>query len=268
MEKTKLICIDIDSTLSYDHLTVPEENARAVRNAVRDGIHTVINSGRIAPSVRDFMNQIGLESPVPSLGGCLIEEWMGDIISEHTLRGDLAREIYDLASFMGCTLFAYRGNSWFLEKGNDDWADYEYRCSKVAATIVDFPMLLGVLSPNKLLGVSHDPERIKALMSAVNGKFSSSVDTFLSSPYYLDIVPRGVNKGTAVDRLCEYYSIGRENVMVIGDYYNDLDMFRAAGISVAVANAPDDVKAVTTYVTSRDSEHCAVAEAIERFALR
>ena len=56
--------------------------------------------------------------------------------------------------------------------------------------------------------------------------------------------------------------------MAVGDYYNDLDMFRTAGISVAVANAPDDVKAVTTYVTSRDSEHCAVAGAIERFALR
>ncbi len=149
----KLICIDIDSTLSYDHLIVPRENARTVREEVSAGIHVVINSGRIAPSVRDFMDQIGLEGPVPSLGGCLLREWNGNTIDEHTLPEDAALEIYEPASFMGCTLFAYRRDSCFLEKGNDNWADYEYRCSKVAATSVDFPMLLRVLRPNKLLSV-------------------------------------------------------------------------------------------------------------------
>ncbi len=60
----------------------------------------------------------------------------------------------------------------------------------------------------------------------------------------------------------------KENVMAVGDYYNDTEMFRAAGISVAVKNAPEDITAVTTYVISREAEHGAAAEAIERFALR
>ena len=53
--------------------------------------------------------------------------------------------------------------------------------------------------------------------------------------------------------------------MSIGDYYNDIDMFLASGISVAMANAPEDIKSQVTYVTKADNLRCGVAEAICRF---
>ena len=53
--------------------------------------------------------------------------------------------------------------------------------------------------------------------------------------------------------------------MSLGDYYNDIDMFKASGISVAMANAPDDIKQMATYVTQADNVNAGVAEAIYRF---
>ena len=53
--------------------------------------------------------------------------------------------------------------------------------------------------------------------------------------------------------------------MAIGDYYNDIAMFNASGISVAMANSPEDIKKQVTYVTKADNVHCGVAEAIYSF---
>ena len=91
------------------------------------------------------------------------------------------------------------------------------------------------------------------------------MDCFKSDPRFLEIVPKGINKGTAVKALCRFYGIEKENVMSIGDFYNDIDMFRESGISVAMANAPEDVKSQASFVTQADADHAGVAEAIYRF---
>lgn len=266
MEEVKLICCDIDNTLLAKDKSLPEENCIAIRKAVLEKkIPFVIISGRNAPSVRNYMNQIGITGVIPSLGGCLIEDWEGNIIEEHNINKNVALELYNLAKDMGCLLFAYYRNNWFLEPHNDYWAEYESSALKVPATIEDLPTLFKKINPNKALGVCKDSVKLHAFMDAINQKYKGVLEACLSSPFYLEIIPYGVNKGTAIDALCRYYNIKKCNVMAIGDYYNDIDMFKTAGISVAVNNAPDEIKAIATHVTSADCTHAAVAEAIEHF---
>ncbi len=269
MEKTKLICCDIDSTLSFDHLGIPEINKKTIRKAVlEEGIHFAIISGRNALSVKDFMDQIGIKGVLPSLGGALLEDWDGNLIEEHTIDKELALELYTLAKEMGCILFAYHRSDWFLEPCNDFWANYESKALKIPAKLASLPELFQTTKIHKLLGVSRDSDKVTALMNKINKRYKGIIDAYKSSPYYLEIMLHGVNKGTAINALCKHYDIKKDNVMAIGDYYNDVDMFKTAGISVAVNNAPEDIKALTTFVTSADCEHGAVAEAIERFCVR
>lgn len=268
MEEVKLICCDIDDTLLAKDKSLPEVNCIAIRKAVNEKkVPFVILSGRNAPSVRDFMSQIGITGVVPSLGGCLIENWDGSIIEEHNIDKNLALELYNLGNEMDCLLFAYYRNNWFLEPHHDYWADYESYALKTPAIIANLPNLFKTINPNKALGVSKDTEKVKAFMDVINQKYKGIVEAFLSSPNYLEIVPHGVNKGTAIDVLCRYYNIKKCNVMAIGDYYNDIDMFKTAGMPVAVNNAPDEIKALAKYVTMADCTHGAVAEAIEHFVL-
>ncbi len=269
MEKTKLICCDIDNTLSFDHLGIPEINKKVIRKAVlEDGLHFAIISGRNTLSIKDFMNQIGIKGTIPSLGGALIEDWEGNIIEEHSIDKELALELYYLAKEMGCILFAYHRSDWFLEPNNDFWANYESKALKIPAKFASLPKLFQTTKIHKLLGVNRDSDKVTALMNEINKRYEGIVDAYKSAPFYLEILLHGVNKGTAINALCKYYGIKKENVMAIGDYYNDIDMFKAAGISVAVNNAPEDIKALATYVTNADCEHGAVAEAIERFVVR
>jgi len=262
----KLICIDVDNTLVDDGKNIPEGNREAIRWAhFEKGAHIAINSGRIAPSTRDYMERLGVQDAYPSLGGCIVQDWDGSIIEEHFIDKEVSLEINAVSREIGCTLFVYHHDKWYLDPGNDYWAESEFKATKIRGIILDTDLFIRTQAPNKMLGVQADPSLTDMLMERIAVKYSAYIDCFKSDPRFLEIVPKGINKGTAVQALCRHYGIEKCNVMAIGDYYNDIDMFRAAGISVAMANAPEDIKKMVTYVTSADNIHCGVAEAINRF---
>ncbi|HLU64165.1 MAG TPA: HAD family hydrolase [Protaetiibacter sp.] len=85
---------------------------------------------------------------------------------------------------------------------------------------------------------------------------------------WLDIAPDGVNKGTGMEYVRERLGIRREHVMVIGDGRNDIDMFRWAaeggGVAMAMGQAPEEVREVSTDSTGTDHES-GVATALARY---
>ncbi len=89
---------------------------------------------------------------------------------------------------------------------------------------------------------------------------------FYSKPFFLELTNKYGTKGEAVKFLGEYFGIPREQIMVIGDTYNDVSMIKYAGLGVCMANGPDDVKKVADYVTLSNDED-GVAHAIEKFIL-
>ncbi|MBR2557745.1 MAG: phosphoglycolate phosphatase [Methanobrevibacter sp.] len=87
------------------------------------------------------------------------------------------------------------------------------------------------------------------------------------SGFALHVTDKRVNKGTSVRYLCERNGINMENVMAIGDSQNDEDFLRQAGYKIAVGNAEDKLKEISTYVCENNFGD-GVAEAIEKFALK
>ena len=86
------------------------------------------------------------------------------------------------------------------------------------------------------------------------------------SGFALHVTDKRVNKGTSLRYLCERNGINMENVMAIGDSQNDEDFLKEAGYKIAVGNAEDKLKEISTY-TCEKKYGDGVAEAIEKFAL-
>ena len=266
MNRIKLICLDVDNTLVDKDKNIPDQNLEAIRWAHTElGVHVAVNSGRISGSTRDYMERLGVYEAFPSLGGCIVQNWDGSVIEEHIIDRQVARAVNLLARQTGCTNFVYHRDRWYLDPGNDFWASSEFQATRVPGTFLDTDAFLASTAPTKMLGVHTDPERTTKLEQLIRKDFSQYVDCFKSDPRFLEIVPKGINKGTAVRALCSFYGIERENVMSLGDFYNDLDMFRESSISVAMANAPEDVKSEASFVTKHDADHAGVAEAIYHF---
>ena len=102
------------------------------------------------------------------------------------------------------------------------------------------------------------------LYEVTNGRGFQS--TF-SAPYYLEILPENVSKGSALSWIFEYCGIDPDQTAAIGDFYNDIAMIELASLGAAPANAPQDVKASADVVVA-DNNHAAVADLITRYLMR
>jgi Cof subfamily protein (haloacid dehalogenase superfamily) len=87
-----------------------------------------------------------------------------------------------------------------------------------------------------------------------------------SDSMLLDIIAAGADKGTGVQNLARLMGLDKEEICVFGDYHNDIPMFEAAGFSVAMGNAEDEVKNRATVITGSNDED-GVALAINKYFL-
>ena len=105
------------------------------------------------------------------------------------------------------------------------------------------------------------PEAIRKLGQYAKTKYYGRDNYFLATNnIYLEIMPSGVSKASGLHDLCALMSKSMKNTVVIGDYYNDLEIMREAGYAVAVANAPAEVKAAADHVTTCTCAEGAVGE--------
>ncbi len=91
------------------------------------------------------------------------------------------------------------------------------------------------------------------------------IEVVQGAPDNLEVTAPGVDKGSGLVLACRVLGIPPENVLAIGDSENDWALLRAAGVSVAMANATPETKALAQYITAADNDHDGVAEAIEAF---
>ncbi len=138
--------------------------------------------------------------------------------------------------------------------------------------------LISAIEQNKRLGLTWDPPKnlaisfhdrpsIEALQADLQKTLGQEMDCFFSSRYYLEMVPKDMNKGNAVRNLCAQLGIDIADAIAVGDEANDIAMIDAAGVGVSMANGIDALKSIADYVTTRDNNHDGIAEVVEKFML-
>ena len=114
----------------------------------------------------------------------------------------------------------------------------------------------------KIIFGSEDDDEILEIERILRSHPRASYFDFVRSERTLfEILPKGIGKGTAITKLCEYLGIDKNKTVATGDYNNDITMFRAAKLGIAVSNACDDAKAEADYITVSNEEH-AIARVI------
>lgn len=95
----------------------------------------------------------------------------------------------------------------------------------------------------------------KNIYKPLNDRFGDKLQVTISGPIWLDMFNLGTSKGTAIKLLQDLYGIKAEETMVFGDYYNDIEMLKAAHYSYAMENAPDGVKMHARYIAKSNIEN-------------
>ena len=96
--------------------------------------------------------------------------------------------------------------------------------------------------------------------------FGNELDIYLSAPWFLEVMPKGINKGIGVERICEDMGITMSEVVAFGDSFNDLPMIKSVGMGIAMGNAEPELKAVAAMVTD-DCDSDGIAKALRTLGI-
>ncbi|MFA6785553.1 MAG: Cof-type HAD-IIB family hydrolase [Sphaerochaeta sp.] len=265
MFECKLICTDIDGTLLDGNHQITDETKHAIAKAYKQGITIALVSGRIAQSIAVLQEELDITGPLGCYSGSLVLD-RGKTLASHPVHWQSCLNVLSAIEGSGLETFVFTNESWYIDHWGP-WYDVESEVSKTQGRIVPFSEMEERFSsslelPYKLLCMSEDTLLIKNMERKLKEQFSSVLNIYTSSPKYIEISQKGIDKGHAVRALCTAYGYAPSQVMAIGDYYNDIGMFRAAGYAVAMDNAPDEVKQYACHITSSNKDN-GLAKAIE-----
>jgi Cof subfamily protein (haloacid dehalogenase superfamily) len=268
----KLLVLDIDGTIAGRSNVVSEPVKRAVQAVQARGIRVAIATGRMYRSAKRFHREIGSDLPLICYQGAWIAEPDTDTRLRHTpLAQSIALELIDLLAdpeWSSLSVHCYIDDRLIVNDFSADTQAYVARSQIQPEIIPDLAAFITHNVPTKLLALSADTDRITRLLHHVRDRYHPD-DLYLttSTPYFFEATHPQANKGTAVQYLAEeYLGLSADQVMAIGDNYNDLEMLIYAGIGVAMGDAPEGVSDRADWVApSVEADGAAVA--IERFIL-
>ncbi len=248
-----LFVSDIDGTLNDKSMNLPKVNKEAIERFVERGGTFTLCSGRNLESLSIHYKKLGIKTPAIFLNGAGIYDFNN---SEITFFNPISSEgeniildIFSQHKTLQLTVFgvdtiylAKRSCIYGLVISKIDKLNY-----KLCKSIDDLPK--GVWGKVSFFGTR---KLLKIIQELIKNEYSNYLDCFLTSPYTLEVVNRGVNKGTAVLKLADMLNIPKGNTAAIGDYFNDVDMLKAVTHPAACGQAPTEIKALAEYVAC----HC------------
>jgi Cof subfamily protein (haloacid dehalogenase superfamily) len=261
----RLVVADLDGTVRSRRLGITPGVRAAVMAARARGARVCVATGRMWASAAPWIETLGADSPAILYNGSRVFDFhAGRILHERRLASESARQALALVRrdpdlqahlFLDDRVYVERCHPLTDAYAADDGLT----CEVVSAFE---PLLTG--DPHKILVVGPSP-RVEALQEAVRDA-GLTVHAVQSEPTYLEFLPPGISKGSALRAMLEALGVETREVIAIGDSWNDLEMIEAAGLGVAMGDAPEGVRARADYVCASADED-GVREVLERFVL-
>jgi Cof subfamily protein (haloacid dehalogenase superfamily) len=265
----RLLALDLDDTLLRSDLTISFHTRNILKKAEDAGIIVVLATGRIPASMEKFIRQLGLNKRPGYLicnNGTLIQEsHTGKVIFEARLPPDSAFIAYDLANAEGFPVQIHEGDVMYISRKNE-FTDYNKKLTGLKQVVADDFRAKLKDGCHKLL-IPGDPLILPPLEKLFRSYIGDDVTLFTSKPYFLEILPPGIDKRSALAKVAEITGVRREEVMAVGDSMNDEAMIRWAGYGIAMANADERIKKAACLVTDKTNDDDGLADFIERFLL-
>lgn len=260
LSDTLVIC-DMDNTLLTAKEGLPACNRTVINLFTSLGGLFTVATGRPPESIRAALEGIRLSLPAISCNGALLYDFSTEtVLHRSTLNREQAttaiKDILNKFPRMGVEVMAGNGEMYVIHANETTHAhQVDEHLGSIACPIDCVPD--GWVK----VVFAADPEAIRKLGQYAKTKYYGRDNYFLATNnIYLEIMPGGVSKASGLHDLCALMSKSMKNTVVIGDYYNDLEIMREAGYAVAVANAPAEVKAAADHVTTCTCAEGAVGE--------
>jgi hydroxymethylpyrimidine pyrophosphatase-like HAD family hydrolase len=283
----RMVALDLDGTLLNRQKEISPGDLAAVQAARAAGVHVVIATGRTVGSAREIAGRIGPDLPVIACNGAICYDERGEVLAQRPIPLAIAQQVVERLRSCGYTVQVQTPQGVYLERplrnallpywrfvrtklGASVWSAlgrlryywFVNRFHRVGSLV----KFLARQQPTVLkLEVYHWGSNLGALAEQLTREFPQ-LEVTKSGRDIVEITHGGVSKAWALQRLADARKVPSQAVMAVGDAWNDVAMLQYAGLGVAMAGAPAEVRAAARAVTGSNEEG-GVAQAIYRYVL-
>lgn len=261
----KLICSDIDGTLLDKNRELSKMAIQEIQRV--SPIPFVLISSRMPKAMSHLQSQLGnVGTPIIAYNGGLVLH-NNQVLHSAFIDNSVLESIIQLCEKTTIHLSLYCQDEWFVP-AMDFWAEREAENTKVKPEVKPNKTVLTQWKnegkgAHKIMCMGNEAE-IANLYKVLEKSFTNEIMLYRSKPTYIEISHSSVSKKTAIEVLLNscYTNISMENIVAFGDNFNDIEMLKAVGLGVAVANALEEVLQIADKITDTNKND-GVAKAIQ-----
>ncbi len=267
MERNKdirLIVCDLDGTLINSNGAISDNNLEILERLYRRGIRFALCSGRPKVAMDKYVKLVrerGVGKFVIAYNGVVVYD-RRDIRMTYThLNKQNIDKLIDASKQWGITIQLYKDEVLYVNKINKYVQSYVDRTNMPVKEVED---LKQIDTSYKALFNYKDCEKFDNFKKYLVDEFPH-LNIFNSNKDYIEVVPEFSSKAYAVSYLASVMGFKREQILCIGDAFNDISMIEYAGVGVAMANASDEVKQAADYVANSNNDGDILVEVYNKY---
>ncbi|QQO09392.1 Cof-type HAD-IIB family hydrolase [Breznakiella homolactica] len=270
-ESIKALALDLDGTTLRPDSVLSDRTLAALDACKNRGIGIVVATGRSPESAERFRSVMGAEGPMVYYNGAEVIRMPGfDILASTLLELDVADFCIDLSRKKNVYFHIFLprlGNDpreRLLAENSSKESDFYKNRSGLDIEFCDLKKAIAVPEITGCIKGMFiaEPPVLDEIYAILEQKYGSEIYQTRSYTLYLEVMARGVSKGSGLAEALKFRGIKPEEAIAFGDEDNDLPMFRTAGFSAAPANAKESVRKAAD-ITIKSNAEDGVAEFLE-----
>ena len=259
----KLVALDLDDTLLLDDQTLEPEARDLILQLQDRGIEFIIATGRTYSAAIGYVRELEISTPVVCHNGAYVRQPGGDVVSHDPIPLELARKILRYCEEQGLEICVYIEDSLYFRRRNRLTHSYESTSGIQGRATENFLSEEIESPPSKMLILEDDERRQKYYLEELKEFYQKRLNITTSKPEFIEIISGGVDKSRALQEIAAGMGIEFEDVLAVGNGFNDLGMLKWAGLGIAVDNAPAGVREGADRITA-SNEKAGVARVLKR----
>lgn len=245
----KAVFSDIDGTLLNSRHQISPLTERAIKAVIVKGIPFIPVSARPPYAITPYVEQLDTQQAIICYSGALIlDKNLTALYSVVLEAEDLQRLNRLLVDFNHLSVSHYAGLDWFCNDLNNYWTVQESEITGLRAK--QTPDNLTEVHKILVMGDAQEILRLEQLLK----QHLPHLSIHRSKNEYLEIMNKAATKAEAIRFMERHLNVSAEEIIAFGDNFNDLDMLQYAGLSVAMGNAPQEIKQAAKEITASNDE--------------
>jgi Cof subfamily protein (haloacid dehalogenase superfamily) len=263
----KMLVLDLDDTLLRDDYSISTRNKDLLIKAQNLGVKVVLASGRPTAAMSQYAQELKLDhydSYMISFNGAVVSSMKNnDIIFETSLTKEEIHSLHDFSIENNVHIITYSDKG-VVSETYSPYIDVELKLTGIPHHKVPSFKTEVSTSAIKCILLDH-PVNLKQVEKKLKIE-RPNLSVALSKPFFLEVMPHGIDKGKSIEFLANKLGIKQSEVIAVGNAGNDLTMVQYAGLGIWVDNVSTDLRHEADYIVASNMND-GVAEVVERFIL-